>query len=289
MTIRRALHWVFKVGDRAATVNFLRGIGMQVLRHEEFKEGCDAACNGPYQGRWSKTMIGYGFEDSNFVLELTYNYGIDKYELGNDFLGLHIESNQVFASAGGEKTADGCLVLKSPDGYTFHVEDKTVPPAGPVAGITLASTNIQKTVEFWNKILGLTIFEQSESMAILGFDKSQAFIKFLHQPEIEHAKAYGRVAFSVPFSELADAEKLALENGHKILTPFVTLKTDGKADVSVVIFGDPDGYEICFVGDEGFRELSQFDPDGSKLLDQAIAQDKSNEWFAKKGISKSSA
>ena len=30
-------------------------------------------------------MIGYGAEDSHFVLELTYNYGIGRYQLGNDF------------------------------------------------------------------------------------------------------------------------------------------------------------------------------------------------------------
>jgi len=30
-------------------------------------------------------MIGYGAEDSHFVLELTYNYGIGSYQLGNDF------------------------------------------------------------------------------------------------------------------------------------------------------------------------------------------------------------
>ena len=30
-------------------------------------------------------MIGYGAEDSHFVLELTYNYGIESYQLGNDF------------------------------------------------------------------------------------------------------------------------------------------------------------------------------------------------------------
>jgi hypothetical protein len=28
-----------------------------------------------------------------------------------------------------------------------------------------------------------------------------------------------------------------------------------------------DGHEICFVGDEAFRELSKMDPEGSKLLD----------------------
>lgn len=39
----------------------------------------------PYDGKWSKTMIGYGPEDDHFVVELTYNYGIKSYKLGNAF------------------------------------------------------------------------------------------------------------------------------------------------------------------------------------------------------------
>ena len=39
----------------------------------------------PYDGKWSKTMIGYGSEDNHFVIELTYNYGIKTYAMGNDF------------------------------------------------------------------------------------------------------------------------------------------------------------------------------------------------------------
>ena len=31
-------------------------------------------------------MAGYGAEDDHFVMELTYNYGIKEYKLGNDFL-----------------------------------------------------------------------------------------------------------------------------------------------------------------------------------------------------------
>lgn len=30
-------------------------------------------------------MVGYGPEDNHFVIELTYNYGIGSYKLGNDF------------------------------------------------------------------------------------------------------------------------------------------------------------------------------------------------------------
>lgn len=31
-------------------------------------------------------MVGYGPEDDHFVAELTYNYGVGEYQLGNDFL-----------------------------------------------------------------------------------------------------------------------------------------------------------------------------------------------------------
>lgn len=41
--------------------------------------------NSPYDGKWSKTMAGFGPEDDHFVVELTYNYGIKQYQLGNDF------------------------------------------------------------------------------------------------------------------------------------------------------------------------------------------------------------
>lgn len=47
-----------------------------MLRHEEFEEGCAATCNGPYNGKWSKTMVGYGPEANHFVVELTYNYEV---------------------------------------------------------------------------------------------------------------------------------------------------------------------------------------------------------------------
>jgi len=63
---------------------------MRVLRHEEFESGCEATCNGPYSGYWSKTMIGFGNEDTNFVLELTFNYGVQSYSRGNDLVAVCI-------------------------------------------------------------------------------------------------------------------------------------------------------------------------------------------------------
>ena len=46
-TSRRTLHFVFKVADRTKTVHFYKNVlGMKILRHEEFEEGCKASCNG---------------------------------------------------------------------------------------------------------------------------------------------------------------------------------------------------------------------------------------------------
>ena len=67
--------------------------------------------------------------------------------------------------------------------------------------------------------------------------------------------------------------------GHAVLKPLVSLDTPGKASVAVVIVADPDGYEICFVEDEGFRALSKVDPAAAAALEAAISEDRSKEWM----------
>lgn len=237
-------------------------------------------------------MVGYGdngAEDNSFVLELTYNYGINKYELGDDFIGLHIQSPCSLVTLDGEVNSSGEKVVVSPDGYKFYIQTTSSATNATVQGITLASTNLDNTVKFWEGVLDLKVRSRSSDEVLFASDSSQAFVRFVLRPTVNHAKAYGRVAFAVPDADLVTSEKAAREGGYAILTPLVTLKTEGKADVSVVIFSDPDGYEICFVGDAGFRDLSKFDPEGDGLLDKAMLEDKSDEWFAKKGKSKESA
>lgn len=68
-----------------------------------------------------------------------------------------------------------------------------------------------------------------------------------------------------------------------ILIPFTALDTPGKATVEVVILADPNGHEICFVGDEAFRQLSKIDPNAELLLKEAIENDDSVEWFNRMG------
>lgn len=71
-------------------------------------------------------MIGYGPEDSNFALELTYNYGIESYDKGNDLLyialALDLDETKAKAQAAGypyEEVEGGkALLLHDPDKYT---------------------------------------------------------------------------------------------------------------------------------------------------------------------------
>lgn len=290
MATRRALHFVFKVGNRKATADFYRNIlGMKVLRHEEFEEGCKATCNGPYDGKWSKTMIGYGPEDNHFVCELTYNYGVSHYEQGNDFLGLYIECSEAIerAKANGYpvKEEGDYAVLEAPGGYKFYIIKKSMPKdRDPVQQVVLASSDLERSVKYWRDLAGLKLYREENGKATLGFADSQAklVLQSIGGP-VNHAKAFGRIAFAAPGADLPGIEKKMKEADQTIITPYISLDTPGKATVQVVILGDPDGHEICFVGDEGFRELSQVDPKGESLLDEAMEKDKSDEWFAKKG------
>lgn len=298
MASRRTLHFVFKIGDRNKTIKFYRDVlGMKVLRHEEFEEGCKATCNGPYDGKWSKTMIGYGNEDENFVCELTYNYGIGKYALGNDFQGFHVCSSKAVAnckSSGYSSTteADGSLKVVDPDGYPFFLNpsDAEASKSDLANKVTLSCTDLQKSVDFWSSIAGMKVFTKSEDRALLGYDKKQAKLelKFISE-KMEHAKAFGRIAIACPREQLRGIEDMVKKNGNEIFTPLVSLDTPGKATVEVVIVGDPDLHEICFVGDEAFKQLSQVDPKGDELLDAAMAADKSSEWFNKKNREKPQA
>lgn len=280
MVTGRALHYVFKIPERKLTAKFYREIlGMKVLRHEEFSEGCEAACNGPYANRWSKTMIGYGPEDTHFVIELTYNYGIKEYKMGNDFGGITIRSKEALERARADgwpvNEENGKYVLQAPGGYKYYVIDEPQPKdKDPVQKVTLSSSNLQRTVAYWKDILHLKIFDESEKSVLLGYGEDQAKIEFEDiGKEIDHAAAYGRVAFSVPQDEQPGIQKKIKETGNKILTDLITLDTPGKASVRVIILADPDGHEICFVDDEGFRQLSVPDYPSEKILDRYIAKE----------------
>jgi len=71
----RILHTMLRVGDMPRSVKFYtEALGMKVLRTTDRPEQ-----------KYSLTFVGYDSEDRASVLELTYNYGVSKYELGGAF------------------------------------------------------------------------------------------------------------------------------------------------------------------------------------------------------------
>ncbi|KAK6041160.1 glyoxalase family protein, partial [Cooperia oncophora] len=164
-TAVRALHYVFKIGDRKASYDFFtKVLQMKVLRHEEFEEGCKASCNGPYNGKWSKTMVGYGSEDDHFVIELTYNYEIGSYRLAMNFMGMFIESDKLHKSLEGhenvKKLECGKLQLTDPDGHWFLICPGQDPPK--VIKVSVRVQDLEKSVDYWTNELGMKVVEQRD-------------------------------------------------------------------------------------------------------------------------------
>lgn len=84
----RMLHTMIRVGDLEASKRFYtEALGMKVLREKEYPDGKFTLC-----------FIGYGDEDSNTVIELTYNWGTSSYDLGNAFGHIALGTDDIAAA-----------------------------------------------------------------------------------------------------------------------------------------------------------------------------------------------
>ena len=82
------LHTMLRVGDLDRSVAFYTGLlGMKELRRTEVPEG-----------KYTLVFVGYGGEADHTVLELTYNWGVDKYELGSAFGHLALGVPDIYAT-----------------------------------------------------------------------------------------------------------------------------------------------------------------------------------------------
>ena len=125
----RILHTMLRVGDLARSIDFYTNVlGMRVLRTTDRPEQ-----------RYTLAFVGYGDEDGHAVLELTYNYGVDRYELGTAYGHVAIEVEDAKAACeavrakGGTVTREagpvkgGATVIafvQDPDGYKIELIER---------------------------------------------------------------------------------------------------------------------------------------------------------------------
>jgi lactoylglutathione lyase len=71
----RILHTMLRVGDLDRSLRFYAEVlQMRLLRRKDYPDG-----------KFTLAFVGYGDEDSEAVLELTYNWGVEKYDLGSGY------------------------------------------------------------------------------------------------------------------------------------------------------------------------------------------------------------
>lgn len=222
-----------------------------------------------------------------------------KYQRGNDFNGITIRSTDVherIKTAGYpyEKQSGATLVVRSPEGYPFFiVNEPEVEGKDPMAKFGLNVTDLKRSIDYWHGILTMKLVARTDASATLSYDEGkQASLDLVQLSEtFNRGEAYGRIAFGVPWNKQEEIDAWIKENKCTILTNLVTLDTPGKASVRVIILADPDGkaweikilhwmtfnsfvgHEICFVDEEGFGKLSEFDPEAEALLDKYIKKD----------------
>ncbi len=87
----RLLHTMLRVGDMQRSVRFYTDVlGMKVLR----------TTDRPDQ-KYSLTFVGYGSNPEHAEIELTYNYGVERYELGTAYGHIAIGVRDVAATCAG--------------------------------------------------------------------------------------------------------------------------------------------------------------------------------------------
>lgn len=97
----RMLHTMLRVGNLQRSIDFYtKVLGMKLLRQQDYPDG-----------KFTLAFVGYGAEIDHTVIELTYNYGVEMYEMGGAFGHIAIEVEDAYAMCETVKKA-GVKVLR---------------------------------------------------------------------------------------------------------------------------------------------------------------------------------
>ncbi len=127
----RILHTMLRVGDLQRSTDFYTKVmGMRLLRTTERPEQ-----------KYSLAFVGYGDESTDAVLELTWNHGVERYDLGTAYGHIAIEVPDAAQSCARIRAAGGKVVreagpvkggstiiafVEDPDGYRIELIERSV-------------------------------------------------------------------------------------------------------------------------------------------------------------------
>lgn len=270
----RFLHAVYRVGNLERTIKFYTEcLGMKLLRQRDIPDE-----------KYSNAFLGYGPEDSHFVLELTYNYGVESYDIGTGFGHFAIATEDIFKlvedirAKGGNVTREpgpvkgGSTVIafvKDPDGYLFELIQRGPTPE-PLCQIMLRVGDLDRSINFYEKACGMKLLRKSDNpsyeytIAMLGYanEEETTVLELTYNygvKEYTRGNAYAQVAIGTD-DVYKSAEALRVvtqEHGGKITRepgPIPGINT------KITSFLDPDGWKVVFVDNNDFlKELKQED------------------------------
>jgi len=120
---------MLRVGDLERSLSFyIEVLGMRLLRRNEYPDG-----------KFTLAFVGYQEEDQGAVIELTYNWGVENYELGNAYGHIAIEVENAYDACEKIKSRGGKIVreagpmkhgstviafVEDPDGYRVELIQK---------------------------------------------------------------------------------------------------------------------------------------------------------------------
>ncbi|MFT3764387.1 MAG: lactoylglutathione lyase [Minicystis sp.] len=127
----RILHTMLRVGDLERSLTFYREIlGMELISRKDYPDG-----------KFTLAFLGYGRNPEQAEIELTYNWGVDHYEIGTAYGHIALGVDDIHAAcdriraAGGKITREpgpmkhGTTVIafvQDPDGYKIElIEEKS--------------------------------------------------------------------------------------------------------------------------------------------------------------------
>ena len=125
----RILHTMLRVGNLEQSIDFYTTVlGMKLLRQKDYPDG-----------KFTLAFVGYGPESENSVIELTYNWDTDHYDLGSGYGHIALEVDDVYQACDDIRQRGGKIIreagpmnagttiiafVEDPDGYPIELIGK---------------------------------------------------------------------------------------------------------------------------------------------------------------------